>query len=172
MRKNHIVPDIYVHSIFSIDMEDLGKRGINGVIFDLDNTLIKWGDYVLNDKLRNHIRRYKENGFALCIVSNNAGEDIQSLARDLHIPIVAGAGKPSRKPFTKALNLMNKNPEETAMVGDQLFTDIVGGNRSGLLTILVAPISEREFFGTRLLRFLERKVLLHLQNKGLVDRLG
>jgi len=115
------------------------------------------------------IANLKKNGFRICIVSNNSGAKIKEFANQLEVPIIQKARKPSRRPFYRAMKLMSTKPEETVMVGDQIFTDIVGGNRSGLFTILVLPISKIEFVGTRVTRFFERIVLKHFRNRGYMN---
>jgi HAD superfamily phosphatase (TIGR01668 family) len=84
------------------------------------------------------------------------------------IPFVSKATKPRVKGFAAAMELLGVRPEETVVVGDQIFTDILGGNRAGAYTILVVPIDPREFLGTRLVRVVERRVLNYLQRQGLL----
>ncbi len=80
----------------------------------------------------------------------------------LGIPGLSKANKPSRRAFLQALDLLGSRPEQAAMIGDQVFTDVLGGNRLGLYTILVVPLCRREFLGTRVLRLVERVILRNL----------
>ncbi|MGH2425704.1 MAG: YqeG family HAD IIIA-type phosphatase, partial [bacterium] len=102
-----------------------------------------------------------------CIVSNNFAGRVRTLAEHLHVPVVIGAVKPTPWAFRKAMKVMGTTPRETALVGDQLFTDILGGNLLGLRTILVDPLSAREFPTTMLVRRIERlvrrRVLQHVR---------
>ncbi|MDD3705135.1 MAG: HAD hydrolase-like protein [Clostridiaceae bacterium] len=77
----------------------------------------------------------------------------------MKLPAVYKAIKPSKTAFRRAMKLMNSVPANTAVIGDQIFTDVLGGNRLGLYTILVAPISDKEFIWTRIIRKLERHIL-------------
>ncbi len=95
----------------------------------------------------------------MCFVSNNSDLRVKEIADLVDIPFVAWAKKPRRRSFRKAMALMATKPEQTAVVGDQIFTDILGGNRLGLFTVLVSPISRKEFVGTRLVRLLEKIIL-------------
>ena len=92
------------------------------------------------------------------------------MARVLDVPAISKARKPSRRAFRQALATLGTTEKETAVVGDQLFTDVLGGNRLGLYTVLVMPLSKREFFGTKAIRSLERIVLRRLIRRGLVEK--
>ncbi|MGB9792981.1 MAG: YqeG family HAD IIIA-type phosphatase [Thermacetogeniaceae bacterium] len=146
-------------SILDIPLEQLYNNGIRGIIIDLDNTLTEWNSSELSRQTLNWLRRAEEIGLRLCFVSNNSDERVRKIAEMVGVPFVARARKPRRRSFIRAMELMRTGREETAVVGDQIFTDILGGNRLGLFTILVTPLSKREFIGTRFMRLLERLVL-------------
>lgn len=146
-------------SIYDVDLHALAAGGIRGVILDADNTIVPWGARSAPPELAAWIGAARSAGLSLCIVSNTLGGRVGRLAQDLGIPAVTGALKPRRRAFRRALALMGTQPAETALVGDQVFTDILGGNRLGLHTILVRPQSPREFLLTRLVRLGERLIL-------------
>lgn len=148
-----------VDSIYEIDLAALRAQGIQGVVLDLDNTIVPWGARQASPELATWVASARTLGFRLCIVSNNRGPRVAQLAAALGVPAVAGAWKPRRTALLRALSLMGTTPAGTALVGDQLFTDILGGNRLGLHTILVRPQSRREFFLTRMVRLIEGGVL-------------
>ncbi len=152
-------PASQVQSVYAIDLRLLEARGIRGMILDLDNTIVPWGTWSATPELAAWIAAARDAGFRLCIVSNNAGPRVRHLAAALGLPAVAAALKPGRAALLRALRLLGTTPATTALVGDQLFTDILGGNRLGLHTILVRPQSGREFPLTRLVRLAERLVL-------------
>ena len=156
--KKLLHPDMSVKSVFHIPLEHLQNKGIRALIIDLDNTVTEWNRWDISAEAEEWFRQIKIMGFKACIVSNNRGERVAIIARKLGIPSISKATKPRRRAFTQALKLLNVKRCEAAVVGDQIFTDILGGNRMGLLTVLVDPISRREFFGTRFFRFLERAV--------------
>lgn len=152
-------PDSRVDTVYDIDLQALRAQGILGVILDLDNTIIPWGMRQAPSELFRWIASARTLGLRLCIVSNNRGPRVTRLAAALDLPAVTGAWKPGRASLHRALSVMGTAPETTALVGDQLLTDILGGNRLGLYTILVRPQSRREFFLTRVVRLIERLVI-------------
>jgi len=153
-----LIPDQQLNDIFEIDTAYLKSIGIKGLITDMDNTLVAWSDRTVYPRLAEWFASLKAEGFKLCIVSNNSEEKGGQLAREVGIPAIWYAVKPRRKAFRRALEKMDLKPEEAAVVGDQIFTDVLGGNRLGLHTILVNPISEKEFIWTKISRFLERAI--------------
>jgi len=151
-------PASLVQTIYDIDPRALASRGIRGVILDLDNTIVPWGNWQAAPELSVWIATARGAELRLCIVSNNAGPRVRHLAESLGLPAVTGALKPGPAALRRALAMMGTTPATTALVGDQLFTDILGGNRLGLHTILVRPQSRREFPLTRLVRFAEHLI--------------
>lgn len=152
------LPSQKFDSIFDIPLRELIASGIKGLIFDLDNTLTEWNKE-LSSETTAWLKDAKNIGFKLCFVSNNSDIRVREVADVVDVPFVARAGKPLRRSFRKAMGLMRTTTDTTAVVGDQIFTDIWGGNRLGLLTILVSPISSKEFLGTRVVRLLENILL-------------
>lgn len=152
-------PEKYYSSIFEIDLEELKKEKITGIIIDLDNTLVAWNKRETTEELHKWLEKVRKSGFRLCIVSNSTGTRARDVANEVGLPLIAQAWKPRRKAFRAAMAVLGTKPGETAVVGDQVFTDVLGGNRMHLKTILVVPISEKELWTTRLLRRLERRIL-------------
>jgi HAD superfamily phosphatase (TIGR01668 family) len=149
-------PDAEADSIYAIDPAALRARGVRGVILDLDNTIVPWGAWDVPATLGPWIAAARAAGLRLCIVSNNAGARVAHIASTLDLPVVTGAWNPRRRALRRALGMMGTVPDTTALIGDQVFTDVLGGNRLGLHTILVRPQSGREFPLTRLTRLAER----------------
>ncbi|MEW6082669.1 MAG: YqeG family HAD IIIA-type phosphatase [Bacillota bacterium] len=163
-----LCPASYVSSIFDVDVKALAGTGVKGIILDLDNTLIHWRSDTPGPEVLDWFKMLKARGLQACIVSNNMGPRVRHLAGIFGIPCIPRAAKPRRRAFREAMDIMGTSPQETAVVGDQVFTDILGANRLGLLSVLVVPISSREFIGTRLVRVVERLVLFHLARKGML----
>lgn len=163
-------PALYYDSIFEIDLEKLQKKGINGLIVDLDNTLIPRHERVASKELQTWLKMVEEAGFKVCIISNNWRSRAKAIASKVNLPFIALARKPRKRAFTKGLAILGTNPQETAVVGDQIFTDVFGGNRVGLLTILVAPLSGPEFFSTRIMRRVEKVILRQLERRNLLRK--
>jgi len=154
-----LIPDLSHKDIFEIEVDQLEKLGIKGIITDMDNTLVPWSDRTVYPRLAQWFSDLKRRGFKLIIVSNNSKDRGGQLARELNIPAIWYAVKPRRRAFLKALDLMKLVPGEVAVVGDQILTDVLGGNRIGLYTIHVQPISEKEFIWTKLTRQLEKMLI-------------
>ncbi|MCL6581542.1 MAG: YqeG family HAD IIIA-type phosphatase [Firmicutes bacterium] len=165
----NLVPHEYCRSIYDIDLEGLRARGITGLILDLDNTLAAWRFGEPEPRLAAWVARAKEGGLRPYIVSNDLGPRVELFSRYLDIPGLARAGKPRRRAFRQVLRELGLRPEQCAVVGDQVFTDILGAKPLGLHTILVVPVSDREFIWTRLVRRLERLLVRRLRARG---RLG
>lgn len=157
---NRFRPDHIAESVAGIDLSALRELGIEALIVDLDNTLVPWRGYEVSDAVLGWLRDIEAQGMKVCIVSNTRYPGrLKHLAEKLQIPFVKGRLKPRKSAFRPALELMNVSPDRVAVIGDQIFTDILGGNRLGLYTILVRPLSRREFFGTRISRVFEKVIL-------------
>lgn len=156
---NLLLPMKTYNTIFDIPLVQLYTFGIRGIIFDLDNSLTEWNNPELSLETISWLEDAKKMGFSMCFVSNNSDVRVREVADLVEIPFVARAGKPRRRSFRRAMDLMQTKPENTAVVGDQIFTDILGGNRLGLFTVLVSPISRKEFIGTRFVRLIEKIIL-------------
>lgn len=157
-------PGRYVNSTYEIDFNELYNSGIKGLIFDIDNTLVEHGAPAdsraveLFDKLRTI-------GFDTCLISNNKEQRVKPFAEAVHSKYVFKANKPSRKNYRKAMELMGTGKSNTCFVGDQLFTDVYGANRCGIMSILVKPIHPKEEIQIVLKRKLEKIVLYFYMRK-------
>lgn len=138
-----------------VPLELLLRRGIRGVVFDLDNTLVPYGSCHVPEDVHEWLERFRACGLRGAVVSNALPWRVRGLAQRLGWPAVAGWPKPSPARLRRAMTVLGTTPGTTALVGDQLFTDIWPGNRLGLFTILVEPLDRREFPTTRISRWLE-----------------
>ncbi|MDY6940060.1 MAG: YqeG family HAD IIIA-type phosphatase [Cyanobacteriota bacterium] len=136
-------PDLVLgESILSLTPELLERYQIQGLVLDVDDTLLPISSVQMSPVLRQQIARLREMG-QIWLVSNNINENrIGAIARSLDVPYQAFAGKPFRRKLRKAVAAMDLPPERVAMVGDRLFTDVLAGNRLGMFTILVEPMVE------------------------------
>ncbi|MEM1167917.1 MAG: YqeG family HAD IIIA-type phosphatase, partial [Cyanobacteria bacterium P01_H01_bin.35] len=129
------------NSILSLTLEIIKKNQIQGLVLDVDETIVSIRDSDTSPELSLWVEEIKTVA-SLWLVSNNISQyRIGRIADSLSIPYIAGAGKPSRRKLKKAVDAMNLPVEKVAMVGDRLFTDVLAGNRLGMFTILVEPIS-------------------------------
>ena len=143
-------PSMQVNRIYDIDLVALKKQGIRGLVFDLDNTLTPWHNYAPDQKLIDWFAGIRDAGLKFCILSNSAQAKVEELCPWLDgVPVIGSAAKPGRGGFARACKMLQLQPAELAMVGDQLVTDMLGGNRAGYYTILTQPISDKEFWGTK-----------------------
>lgn len=160
-----IYPKAYLKKVQQISINFLEKYNIKALILDVDNTLI---DYKANlsQNIIDWATNIKKQGIKLYILSNtNKKEKVKLVADKLEIPYKYFARKPSKGGFKKIQEELKINSENIAVVGDQIFTDIVGGNRSKMFTILVDPIDEKEFWYTAWKRPLENKIKQKLKKQ-------
>lgn len=156
-------PRLYVESIYNIDLDELKRQGIRAICSDLDNTLVPWESDHPNDKLLGWLDKVHKAGFPVFLVSNAVPKRLEHFLQLLGVQGIGKANKPRRRAFLQALEELKLPAHQVALVGDQVFTDVLGGNRVGLFTILVVPLSQKEFIGTRIMRRLERFVMRRLQ---------
>ena len=157
--RERFLPDLYIHRITDLTSEVLHRHRLQGLLLDLDNTLLPNDATRFTPEVERWAQEMETNGIRLCIVSNGSESRTGWLAGYLGVPYVARARKPLVRGLRQALQVIGLSPEQVAMAGDQLFTDIWGGNRLGLFTILVKPISPRESILTIWKRPLERLLL-------------
>jgi len=163
-----LCPQIIVNSLYDIEFTRLQQEGFQGIIFDLDNTIIPWDSQSMSPDVIEWLKSLLAQGFKICLVSNNMGVRVKNIAGVFGIPFVSRAYKPAKTGFRQAMNIMNLAENQVVVVGDQIFTDVLGGNRLGLYTIWVKPLSAKEFIGTRITRRLEKITLRILRTKGLI----
>ncbi|AYC29694.1 YqeG family HAD IIIA-type phosphatase [Paenisporosarcina cavernae] len=163
---NYFLPSEFVKDVFTITPERLKSKNIRAIITDLDNTLVEWDRPGATPKLIEWFKSMKDAGIQVIIVSNNNELRVKSFADPLGIPFIFKARKPMGKAFRKALHLLDARKEEVVMIGDQLLTDVVGGNRLGIHTILVVPVAKSDGFFTRFNRMVERAIFKSLKRRG------
>src|SRR5699024_1650018 len=127
---NLFLPNKHVNHIYDITPAFLQSKNIKGMIVDLDNTLLPWGMAHATEEVIEWLRKMKEASIQVTILSNNNADRVFIFAETLEAPFVSRAKKPVRRAFLKAQKMMNLNKEEIIVVGDQLLTDVLGGNRA------------------------------------------
>lgn len=162
------LPNDHVKSIFEITPDYLKSKGIKGIITDLDNTLVAWDQKDATPEIAEWFKILQQNGIKVTIMSNNSEERVSTFSKPLNIPFISKARKPLRKAFNRAKKALNLKDDEIVVIGDQLLTDIFGGNRANLHTILVVPIVQTDGFVTRFNRKVERRILKYFKRKGLL----
>lgn len=155
-------PDVVFDKFEDIRPEFLIEKGISAVLLDVDNTLVPYETKKPEANTIKWIKDMLKFNIKVCIFSNASESRVEEFAGELKtlgVRSVAKAGKPSKQEFNRFLTVYDLDPEEVAMIGDQIFTDIWGGNRSGVFTILVKPIDKNENIFIRFKRLLEKPVL-------------
>lgn len=154
------------HDIYGITGAALERRGIKLLLADLDNTLVPYGVPLPDERLKAWRDDLRAHGVALFILSNNRHEQRPRIfAQGLDVPFIGHAGKPKTPSFYRAMEQMGVTKEQTAIVGDQIFTDVLGGNLAGVSTILVEPIRLAGNPG-RYLRYAAEQPFRLLSGKG------
>lgn len=167
-----LTPNLRLKSIYDLPIPWLKERRVRAILTDLDNTLVPWRDYRVAAELADWFRTLHGEGFRTVILTNaRPSPTIKEMSEELQTELVVGARKPVQRFFRRALERVDASPAEACVIGDQVFTDVLGGNLMGCYTVLVERIGRREFFGTKIMRLLERRVLgrldrFRVQNEG------
>jgi uncharacterized protein len=163
------LPSQYVKSILDITSEELKEKGIKGIITDLDNTLVEWDRPQATPRVMDWFQQMKKNDIKVTIISNNNETRVKIFSDPLQIPFIYRARKPLANAFYRAAKQMNLKKEEIVVIGDQLLTDILGGNRGGFQTILVVPVAQTDGAATKFNRFVERRIMNWFRKKGMLQ---
>ncbi|HMS53867.1 MAG TPA: YqeG family HAD IIIA-type phosphatase, partial [Fimbriimonadaceae bacterium] len=148
-----LTPAHAVESLLQIDLKGLYDRGKRLILLDVDHTIIKWGQEEFPPGIAEWVEEARSLGFNLCILSNTRKKArLARLSAKLGVETVNGKFKPSRVMFRLAMIKFQAKPDETIMIGDQIFTDILGANRSGIEAIWVRKMDGPEFAGTKISR--------------------
>lgn len=160
MKKSIFFPELYIDCITDINEEYLKDNEIFGLIIDMDNTVLNYERYIVPG-LKDWINRIKKFNVRPIILTNSwFVKRAKKIANELEIEYIAFACKPLSLGFNKAIKKLGLKRENVAVVGDQIFTDILGGNLLKMHTILVEPIfRNKESFITRILRFFEKPII-------------
>lgn len=163
----NLYPNLYLKNIKEITIELLNKNNIKGLILDIDNTLIDF-DKNLLEGVEKWCENLKSQGIKMCILSNtNKVHKVKKVADILKLEYLYFAHKPNKKGFNRAKEILKLEPQNIAVVGDQIFTDVLGGNKSKMFTILTKPIDTRDILITKVKRPFENLVIKkYLKKEG------
>jgi hypothetical protein len=161
-----ITPDLVLGSVCELQASWAAARGLHGLLLDLDNTIVSYASTAPAEATLAHLRSLEAAGLRLVIVSNAGPARTAAVAGTCGLPYLAMAGKPSPRAFRRALEIAGCTASSAAVVGDQLFRDILGARLTGCLAVLVRPLSRRDFAGTMLLRAPERWLESYLRRTG------
>lgn len=151
-------PKKLANSAYEIDYQKLYKEGYRGLLFDIDNTLVEHGAEA-SQRAKDLFKMLKQIGFQACLISNNQEARVKKFNEDIQVHYIYKANKPLKKSYIDATKLMGTRIKTTVFIGDQLFTDVLGANRIGMMTYLVNPIGPKEEIQIVIKRYFERIVL-------------
>ena len=158
-----LYPNAYLKNVKEITIDFLNKNNIKALILDVDNTLIDFNKKML-DGVEEWCKNLKKQGIKLFIVSNsNKKTKVEMVAKKLELPYIHFATKPFKRGFKKAAKMLQEKNENIAVVGDQIFTDVIGGNRCKMFSILVEPIEKKDLLVTKIKRPLENYIIKRYQ---------
>lgn len=165
-----LVPDYRVDQVEQITLPRLRRLHVSSLLLDVDCTLKPYGDKEFSPSVLSWLQTMRQATIGICLVSNGRGGRIRRIADELDLPYLAMALKPFPYGLRRSMRRMQFNPPGTAMVGDQVFADMMAGYFARVTTILVRPMHpEQEPFGTRLKRPLERWILRHCESPKLSE---
>ena len=156
-------PAAQVDHIIEVDLDWLERAGVRALLLDLDNTLLAWNHLVISDEVVDWVKEVLARGFSICLVSNAPQLRLEVQSVMLGVPCVPLAMKPRRRALRRAMAMLGVRSHESCMIGDQVFTDVLAGNRLGMLTVLVVPLHLKEQWWMHWVRKLERWLVARLQ---------
>ena len=164
---NKFYPNMYQESIYSINYKKMYKKGIRLLLFDLDNTCVPYHSTDISSDLKELFKKLKKQGFNVLIFSNSPAKRLKNFSELGEYNYMSL--KPLPFNFYKMLRKYNLEKEEVCIIGDQLLTDILGGNLVGINTCLIKPLSGGEFLFTRFSRKIETLIFRRLARKKLLN---
>ncbi len=164
------VPDIYQKSVYTINYKKLKKCGIKCLLIDLDNTITPASLNKPDKRIKTLFYELKTMGFKIIIISNSPKGRVEIFKNELQVDASAFAFKPRKDKYNKIMEIYKLKPDEIAAIGDQLVTDVYGANRLGITSVLINPMSEKDFFTTFFNRVLEKVIFSFLTKKELFTR--
>lgn len=159
------MPQYLLPDVFALTDEFLQENGIRGIIFDIDNTLAGFRTPTPTPEVLALFERLKAQGIRVAIASNNSRERVQTFAQGLGVPAYHRACKPLGAALNRVRRDFGLSAGEMALVGDQIYTDMLGGNCAGMITVLVEPIDQKETLFFKLKRRLEMPVIERKRRK-------
>lgn len=161
----YFMPDLYLDDIYGITPEYLKSKGIKAVLLDIDNTLVTYDDPLPTPPVTEWLKLLDSCGIKAAFISNNHKERVELFNRDLNYFASWDSKKPSGKYYRAAMKEYGVDRTNTAVIGDQVFTDVWSAKRLGLYAILVKPIKDKRTLFFRAKRVLEKPILKKYSKK-------
>ncbi len=160
-----LMPQYLLPDVFGLSDEFLDSHGIRGIIFDIDNTLVGFRTPIPTPEVRALLEHLQERGIKIAVASNNNRRRVQTFAAELGIPAYHRSCKPLGFVLNRVRRKFGLRSGEIALVGDQIYTDMLGGNCAGMITVLVEPIDNKETLFFKIKRWLEMPVIERKRRK-------
>lgn len=163
----NLIPDMYQESIYTINYEKLKTENVKCLLFDLDNTCVGYHEKNPTKELKKLFKKLTKMNFKIIIFSNATSKRLEPF-NTLNVILHSASRKPFKKNFYKILTNYSYEKSEVCIIGDQLFTDILGGNRIGIKTCLVNPMTNEDFIFTKLFRAIEELIFKKFAKKNIL----
>ena len=160
------IPTYLKKRVFHITYDFLQKENIKGLLLDVDNTLTLHNSPELSQEVDKWLKDMKNNGIKMIIISNNNKERVEAFAAALELEFLPDAKKPLTSGVNHCVQILGLPKNEVALVGDQIFTDILAGNRGGIRTVLLEPFNPNEWWFIKLKRFFEKPFIKYARRKA------
>jgi len=160
-----LYPKYMYNSVADIEADFFRKNNIKNVILDIDNTLVPYTVAKPDGRAESFIKRLQAEGLNVCLVSNNNKERVTIFNADLKLTARHRAAKPLTMGIRSAMKEIGAVPENSVIIGDQVFTDVLCGNCMKMTTVLVEPIENKENKFFQFKRRLEKKVIAHMNSQ-------
>ena len=160
-----IIPDYYYPDIYSINYEKLQERKIDTLLFDVDNTIAFVDDIMISKQTIKLFEKLKKT-YKILLLSNNHEERVKPISQKLGVKMLAQADKPEKKAYERALQIQNAKKENTAAIGDQMLSDIVGAKKINITAILVDQLSSKNNLQTGLAQKLQKFIVKKLNKEN------
>lgn len=154
-----VKPEKILKRICEITPELLIEENIQGILVDMDNTLLPWHEDKVSDESKKWIVNMQKSGIKICIITNSGIDRTRTVMKDVGVKFIHTALKPLPFNFIRGRKILGVPKKNICVIGDQLVTDVLGAKIAGLKSILVEPMSQKEHRATHFTRFLERVVL-------------
>ena len=164
---NFFRPTYFVDSVADISADFLIKNDIKALILDVDDTITTHGSKKIDSKTEKWLEDLNIHKIKLILLSNNFKYRVSQIAEHIGVPYVYSGMKPLPNGFIKALDILHITKENTMVVGDQIFTDILGANIAGICSILVEPKGESQTLLLKIKRFMEKPFKKRLKKSNL-----
>lgn len=165
-----VIPNMYARNFYDIDFDRLREINIDNLIIDIDGTILPVDGMLVPEKLVRQMSILRENDFNIVLVSNNDMDRVVPIGKILDLKCLYKANKPLSECYDKALDILDANKDNVAMIGDQMLTDIYGANSYGIYSILVDPIDKKNNIGTYTNRCLQNSMEKYLKKKKIYEK--